>query len=235
MSSCSRCGQKIEFRYIDGICVPLHVEGGCIDDIDGKVDDFSGYRVSKESCCFSTSCPECNSDVYFIRHNGGSVWIDPPLGPPWIKHECFDNQVDSSVSSVTIDCNLEQISQIKDHELSSSLLIGVVVATKVDKNKRFTDIEFFTSKAEALRLRLKFNAGFLCGRLSIYNRKLKEIFPVEDPDKKFKECRPGEEKSIPSQLVTRKPIKRPKLVECPRCSKKVYSNRKKNHMKYCNG
>ena len=37
-----------------------------------------------------TTCPECGADVFFIRHNGGSVWIDPPLGPPWDKHPCFD-------------------------------------------------------------------------------------------------------------------------------------------------
>src|ERR1700690_516570 len=37
-----------------------------------------------------TSCPECGREVFFIRHNGGSVWVDPPLGWPWPKHACFD-------------------------------------------------------------------------------------------------------------------------------------------------
>jgi hypothetical protein len=32
---------------------------------------------------------ECGQPVYFIRHNGGSVWVDPPLGPPWHKHRCY--------------------------------------------------------------------------------------------------------------------------------------------------
>jgi hypothetical protein len=27
--------------------------------------------------------------VYFVRHNGGSVWFDS-LGWPWEKHPCFD-------------------------------------------------------------------------------------------------------------------------------------------------
>jgi hypothetical protein len=27
--------------------------------------------------------------VFFIRHNGGNVWVDPPLGWPWPKHSCF--------------------------------------------------------------------------------------------------------------------------------------------------
>jgi hypothetical protein len=38
----------------------------------------------------STTCPHCGADVYFVRHNGGSVWFDE-LGPPWDKHACFDD------------------------------------------------------------------------------------------------------------------------------------------------
>lgn len=37
-----------------------------------------------------TKCPECGEDVFFIRHNGGSVWVDE-LGWPWPKHACFDS------------------------------------------------------------------------------------------------------------------------------------------------
>jgi hypothetical protein len=36
-----------------------------------------------------TTCPECGADVYFIRYNGGSVWVDE-IGWPWPKHACFD-------------------------------------------------------------------------------------------------------------------------------------------------
>lgn len=35
-------------------------------------------------------CPYCRKDVFFIRHNGGSFWVDL-LGWPWPKHECFDS------------------------------------------------------------------------------------------------------------------------------------------------
>lgn len=38
--------------------------------------------------CHPTRCPRCRSLVYFVRHNGGSVWFDE-LGPPWPKHACF--------------------------------------------------------------------------------------------------------------------------------------------------
>jgi hypothetical protein len=34
------------------------------------------------------NCPMCQGEVFFIRHNGGSVWVDE-LGHPWPKHHCF--------------------------------------------------------------------------------------------------------------------------------------------------
>ena len=40
--------------------------------------------------CCPTTCPRCGATVYFVRHNGGSVWFDQ-LGPPWTKHVCFDD------------------------------------------------------------------------------------------------------------------------------------------------
>src|SRR5205814_348 len=96
MPICSRCGGEIEFRKIDGRIVPLHFSGGCSGSARSEVNDYAGYRRSRESSCFQTSCPECGHGVYFIRHNGGSVWIDPPLGPPWYKHGCMDKAYVSS-------------------------------------------------------------------------------------------------------------------------------------------
>lgn len=36
----------------------------------------------------STTCPKCGGSCFFIRHNGGCVWVDE-LGPPWPRHACF--------------------------------------------------------------------------------------------------------------------------------------------------
>ena len=41
-----------------------------------------------DGCCYPTSCPICGASVFFVRHNGGSVWFDS-LGKPWPKHSCF--------------------------------------------------------------------------------------------------------------------------------------------------
>lgn len=38
--------------------------------------------------CWETKCPECGENVWFIRHNSGSIWVDE-LGWPWEKHACF--------------------------------------------------------------------------------------------------------------------------------------------------
>lgn len=68
-----------------------------------------------------TTCPKCGAPVYFVRHNGGSVWFDS-LGPPWPKHECFvDDTAGSSVRK-----------RLADREVKYNfLLVGVVVETVI--------------------------------------------------------------------------------------------------------
>jgi hypothetical protein len=61
--------------------------------------DYGGARFSKriytyserfKDICYPTKCPINGCEpVWFIRHNGGSVWVDA-LGWPWPKHACFD-------------------------------------------------------------------------------------------------------------------------------------------------
>ncbi len=34
-------------------------------------------------------CPQCDARVYFLLHDGGSVWLDAPLAWPWPVHRCF--------------------------------------------------------------------------------------------------------------------------------------------------
>lgn len=88
MGICSRCGEAVDFITRDGRPIPLHRSGRC----GGNVVAGSrwGRSEAAESACFKTSCPEgCGADVFFIRHNGGCVWVDPPLGWPWPKHGCM--------------------------------------------------------------------------------------------------------------------------------------------------
>jgi len=50
--------------------------------------------------CRPTACPVCGASVFFVRHNGGSVWFDE-LGWPWPKHGCFDD--DNTGSRLRVD------------------------------------------------------------------------------------------------------------------------------------
>lgn len=65
--------------------------------------------------CRATSCPKCKQDVYFVRHNGGSVWFDA-LGKPWPKHPCFD---DSPIEAVLR-------SRLSAFQGKERVLVGVV-------------------------------------------------------------------------------------------------------------
>lgn len=55
----------------------------------------SGTRAVWEHAefCRPTTCPECHAPVFFVRHNGGSVWFDT-LGQPWPKHPCMAREHD---------------------------------------------------------------------------------------------------------------------------------------------
>jgi uncharacterized C2H2 Zn-finger protein len=79
VSTCHHCGQEIEFRYINGVCVPIHEFGSCSGD---HFNEYGRKRVF-------IKCPQCGDMVYRVEHNGGIVWVDT-LGPPWPKHVCFD-------------------------------------------------------------------------------------------------------------------------------------------------
>ena len=203
MSTCSRCGNQIEFRYIGGVCIPLHTNGNCINSGTRKVNDYSGYKVSEKTCCFCTNCPQCGDEVHFIRHNGGSVWIDPPLGPPWSKHSCFENALlNNSRTSLLTDYKI--FSEKTELATRQDLIIGIIKSTKVDIIKRFTDIIFETGKNETKKIRLKNNAGFLYEKLCIYDEVNAEVWPIEEPEYIFAIYKPSN-----SEKKAR--------IKCPKC------------------
>src|SRR5690606_4719403 len=99
--------------------------------------------------------------VYFVRHNGGSVWLDPPLGPPWFKHACFESSTSPGA----------QASLAKDYAISyqalqtEQLTIGVIKSTSVDLNKTCTQVLMETGQSETIHLKIKNNAGYVLGKL----------------------------------------------------------------------
>lgn len=83
MGTCYDCGGEITFRYIGGVCTPIHRSGGC-------------YPSSSSTTLTSfvdpnARCPVCGDRVFFYRSPyNGRVFFDE-LGPPWPKHPCTDN------------------------------------------------------------------------------------------------------------------------------------------------
>lgn len=93
---CDDCGGEIIFRYMGGRPIPIHLDGGCGGGSGGSyveepevLQERGAPRSFYDDFCRPTTCPICGAEVFFIRHNGGSVWVDE-LGWPWPKHACFD-------------------------------------------------------------------------------------------------------------------------------------------------
>lgn len=66
---------------IKGRCVPIHGKKDCA----GHAEETN---ERKPDCLYLTTCPKCGDPVYFLRHNGGSTWLDD-IPYPWPKHPCF--------------------------------------------------------------------------------------------------------------------------------------------------
>jgi len=135
MSTCWYCGDEIEFRYVDGQRSPIHKNGGWCKGYSGNNDSGevvytgvvrvnSGRWVPENSfsdTCRKTECPQCGQEVFFIRHNGGSLWVDA-LGWPWPKHPCMDNTEEPSWHKYFYN-HLP----VERHE---NIFVGVVVDTR---------------------------------------------------------------------------------------------------------
>jgi hypothetical protein len=185
MPTCNQCGEEIEFRYINGRPVPLHLNGGgwtCSGYGGSAVNDYAGYSRSDKSRCYQTKCPECGDGVYFIRHNGGSVWIDPPLGPPWYKHPCMDKTY-TSVKGVrrTLAAGRSLPAQTQNGDL----IIGIVKEAETSLSKKCSVISIETGAAENIVLLMKENVSFLVGCLVLYHKKEQRVSSWENDSDTF--------------------------------------------------
>lgn len=179
MKVCAKCGQTVEFRFIDGRPIPLHFEGGC--SADQRTAASERVRRSDESSCVRTKCPKCSDAVFFIRHNGGSVWIDPPLGPPWYRHGCMDG--DGSASQV----GKRQRKSIVDAGLLEALgeregiFTGVVTISEISDDRRRTLLTVEVGEADDLVVLVKGGADSFVGKIVIVDGPKRIIFCADAP------------------------------------------------------
>lgn len=186
MSLCSRCGNPVEFRYIGGQCIPLHLHGGC-GSSSSAVVDFSGHSVCQESSCFQTKCPVCQEAVFFVRHNGGSVWLDAPLGPPWQKHGCFDVHTPASrARSLAAEYQVDfRDSTARAEGTDERLALGVIRSTRVEFSRHSTEVTMESGETLTYVLTVKHNAGFLLSKLCLLDEAAMVIYPLEAATFKF--------------------------------------------------
>lgn len=90
-----------------------------------------------EKVCGRTHCPYCRADVYFVRHNNGSVWLDA-LGWPWPKHPCFNSPDPSWILYFRKYTRILPVvtSQDTSTTIVPEILIGVVVAVRTTNTRR---------------------------------------------------------------------------------------------------
>lgn len=146
MTYCDFCGGEIVIRRMGGRAIPIHINGSCTASASPA---RQGYRShGSDSVCRLTKCPKCNDPVLFIRHNGGSVWIEPPPGYPWQRHEkCFPRESGSGPT-------LASESYLGGTSAASGESIAVV--TRVELHLRGTDtilhLQYENGSQEAVRV-----------------------------------------------------------------------------------
>ena len=180
MSYCTYCGDSITFRYINGRCIPLHSTGSCGTFSSKTYTDFTKEHHAPESACYLTRCPICQAAVFFVRHNGGSVWLDGPLGAPWTKHGCFADSANSSQHPSQLTAFYPTVIDGREDHNDSA---GVVRYARVEHES--TECILETGGSGAYFLDIKNNAGYLLGQLCEINKEMNIISPSDAPELKY--------------------------------------------------
>jgi hypothetical protein len=173
VARCDQCGRQIEFRWIGGRLVPLHLEGSC-----GA--PASEQPKVTEPTCWATKCPKCEAEVFFIRHNGGSVWVEPPLGYPWYKHPCMHPDEAQGRARVPV---LPQDPALAT-ESQKGLLLAVVTGARWSGAS--TSLDLTAVGGDEWRAVVKNKADFLYGRLVLVSPSKRYVAPLERRDLPFK-------------------------------------------------
>jgi hypothetical protein len=82
------------------------------------------FSFRQSDFCRPTTCPHCKQKVFFIRHNGGSVWVEE-LGWPWPKHEHFADSTSEDLYG-QIKSLKHQEPKAGELQLSGESLVGLM-------------------------------------------------------------------------------------------------------------
>lgn len=127
-----------------------------------------------------TRCPVCQSEVAFIKHNGGSVWLDLPLGPPWYKHACFDEENTSQVRN-----SLKASFHKTQKSFNYKTKIIVISSCVYNEHSGSTRLKANFDSDEVYSFSVRGDARIFVGRLCFVDESVKEVWPVDDYGKKL--------------------------------------------------
>lgn len=186
MDFCNRCGKAIDIRVVDGQAIPFHLDGHCSAASTGwkslgsfaeKLEVHEQPTISQPApwsndICYPTKCPECGAKVFFIRHNGGSVWLDEPLGWPWPKHSCMypETNEQPNFSSVFVG---PSSTTAMDKDAPG---LGVVARAAVYYRKRFSIIQVHMLDGTLRLIGLPGLHDDLCGELVFLFRTPRSLY-----------------------------------------------------------
>ena len=177
MTTCYNCGQPISIRYVAGRKITIHPNGGCNRDTPRGFYTPVDARSQFDGGCRPTTCPRCPAKIFFVKHNGGSVWLDPPLGPPWYIHECMDKR---GVSSGRGKLSLVDSSFLKGKQLRRDHTLGIVIAFEPGTTElNVLEIDIGTGKTLML-LMARHIASFLLGHMVVYDPKKRTLTALEN-------------------------------------------------------
>ena len=113
----------------------------------------------------STRCHYCNKPVYFVRHNGESVWFDE-LGQPWPKHPCYYEPINLSRGEAQATKAIETWI----HRLRRPF-VGVVIDATVDKatQAKYLHLHCTDDKVRQVRVYVTFSLEGSIGEFVIYS------------------------------------------------------------------
>lgn len=128
-----------------------------------------------------TLCPKCQSEVFFIKHNGGSIWFDPPLGPPWYKHACFDTDHSNTTKRSRLKTSFDGLQK----GFSSTVKIVVIASCVYNNHSRTTSLKAHFDDGELYSFSVRGDARIFVGRLCFVDPPTKAVWPTDDHEKRL--------------------------------------------------
>jgi hypothetical protein len=231
MKRCHHCGGEVVFRKdATGKPYPIHLSGGCLQSGSSRTYD----EPSDEQPCRRTRCPECRSLVWFVRHNGGSVWLEE-LGHPWPKHPCFDDADTGGMRALS-----RSVGTLPDERHRFTLL--AVVGRNFTSQIQVEESSFHCSYIELTPLSSVPFAVRMMGDVGVRSGDLVCWTPNQDGKSGkilFSEAEASEGRIVPLRVFDKGVIQasegalQKRFVRCPFCKTPVGAARLRSHFSRC--